>query len=98
MTVPHHGSKTSSTPQFIAAVNPSAVIFTAGYLNRFGHPKLAVAQRYQDAGSLLYRSDYDGAIQVDFVTDIANQHEIKLTNWRKQNRRYWQDVYPHENN
>ena len=34
LVAPHHGSMTSSTPEFIDAVSPSQVIFTAGYLNR----------------------------------------------------------------
>ncbi len=93
MTAPHHGSKTSSTPDFIAAVKPGVSLFTAGYLNRFGHPKPVVVERYQEAGSLLYRSDYDGAVEINFVTNIANQHEIRIQSWRNQNRSYWQDVY-----
>lgn len=91
MTVPHHGSKTSSTPDFISAVAPSAVVFTAGYLNRFGHPKPVVVERYREARSLLYRSDYDGALEIDFVSNEANRHEIKMQNWRNQHKRYWQD-------
>ncbi|HSI42706.1 MAG TPA: DNA internalization-related competence protein ComEC/Rec2 [Methylotenera sp.] len=93
MTVPHHGSKTSSTPDFISAVAPGAVVFTSGYLNRFGHPKQVVVERYREAGSLLYRSDYDGALEIDFVRNEANKHEIKIENWRNQHKRYWQDEF-----
>jgi len=42
MIVPYHGSKTSSTLEFIAAVEPKYSIFTIGYLNRFKHPKLLI--------------------------------------------------------
>lgn len=97
MTVPHHGSKTSSVPEFMAIVKPSVSVFTVGYLNRFGHPKPVVVERYREAGSLLYRSDYDGAVEIDFTTNPTNQHEIKMQSWRNLNRRYWQDVYPPEN-
>lgn len=93
MTVPHHGSKTSSTQAFIEAVKPSVSTFTVGYLNRFGHPKLPVVERYQEAGSLWYRSDYDGAVTIDFATDVNGKHEIQMQNWRNQNKRYWQDEY-----
>lgn len=93
MTVPHHGSKTSSTPEFVTTVKPSVSIFTVGYLNRFGHPKAPVVERYRDAGSLIYRSDHDGAVVLDFVTDANGKHQIRMQNWRKQNRCYWQDVY-----
>jgi len=89
LVVPHHGSKTSSTSDFIAAVVPSVSIFTNGYLNRFGHPKPEVFERYQTTKSLLYRSDYNGAIQMDFV----NHHPIKILNWRNQDKRYWHDSF-----
>ncbi|HSI37751.1 MAG TPA: DNA internalization-related competence protein ComEC/Rec2 [Methylotenera sp.] len=98
MIVPHHGSKTSSTTDFITRVNPSASVFTVGYLNRFGHPKPVVVERYREADSLLYRSDYDGALEVDFVSNATNKHEIMIQSWRNKNRRYWQDVYVRENN
>src|SRR3546814_21192444 len=47
LVVPHHGSKTSSTMDFIEKVQPQVAIFTVGYRNRFGHPKDAVVERYQ---------------------------------------------------
>jgi len=87
LVVPHHGSKTSSTPEFIRRVNPQMAIFTVGYRNRFGHPKPAILARYQDIGSRAYRSDADGALLIDF-TDAG----IEVTQWRSQAHRYWQDV------
>jgi competence protein ComEC len=89
IVVPHHGSKTSSMRDFIAAVAPSVSIFTNGYLNRFGHPKPVVFERYQAAQSLLYRSDYNGAIEMNFVS----KHNIQLISWRNQYKRYWQDSF-----
>jgi len=89
IVVPHHGSKTSSTPDFITAVIPSVSIFTNGYLNRFGHPKPVVFERYQATKSLLYRSDYDGAIEMNF----ANKRNIQILSWRNQYKRYWQDSF-----
>jgi len=50
LLAPHHGSATSSTPVFIDAVRPKYVIFSTGYLNRFGFPKPVVVNRYQQAG------------------------------------------------
>jgi competence protein ComEC len=38
LVVPHHGIRSSSTPEFIAAVAPQVAVFTPGYRNRFGHP------------------------------------------------------------
>lgn len=90
MIVPHHGSKTSSTPRFIEAVSAQHVVMTNGYLNRFGHPKQAVVQRYANQGAHSYRSDYDGAVQFAYQ---ANQ-PVTATAWRKTAVRYWHDRYP----
>jgi competence protein ComEC len=65
LKAPHHGSATSSTPPFIAAAHPAAVIFSAGRGNRFGHPSPVVAARYRAAGALIFRTDEDGAVVVD---------------------------------
>ena len=84
MTVPHHGSKTSSTPGFIAAVAPRDVIFPVGYRNRFGHPKEEVVARYLESGARLHRTDVDGAIGVSLAAaGIGFRHE------RAERRRYW---------
>jgi competence protein ComEC len=62
---PHHGSATSSTEPFIAAAHPSAVIFSAGRNNRFGHPSPVVVERYRSAKAVMFRTDEDGAIVLD---------------------------------
>lgn len=93
MTVPHHGSKTSSTPDFIAVVQPSVSVSTTGYLNRFGHPKPVIVERYEATNSMMYRSDYDGALEVSFVSNLNHKNEIKLASWRSQYKRYWQDHF-----
>ncbi|MCX7172179.1 MAG: DNA internalization-related competence protein ComEC/Rec2, partial [Proteobacteria bacterium] len=49
LLVPHHGSRTSSTPEFIAAVGARDVIFPAGYRNHFGHPRPDVVERYRQS-------------------------------------------------
>jgi competence protein ComEC len=59
LLVPHHGSGTSSTADFIAAVGAREVIIPVGYRNRYQHPRSDVVDRY--AGSRLWRSDADGA-------------------------------------
>lgn len=86
LVAPHHGSKTSSTEAFIRQVNPSIVIFTAGYRNSFGHPKPEVVERYRASGSQLYRSDIDGAVLLRF----ENNEGGKLQTWRQERQRYWQ--------
>jgi competence protein ComEC len=94
--VPHHGSKTSSTMDFVAAVKPSISIFTTGYLNRFGHPKSEVFARYQAEHSMMYRSDYHGALEINFNNNLIEQDKIKVASWRNQNKRYWHDIFTAE--
>ena len=66
LVAPHHGSKTSSTNEFVSLVNPRLVIFTVGYRNPFGHPRSEVVERYQRVGSRVLRSDMDGAVSLRF--------------------------------
>ena len=83
LIVPHHGSRTSSTPPFVAAVAPRIAIFTPGYRNRFGHPRAEVVARYARAASQLFRTDLDGAITVTFGPEREAIAERAIR------RRYW---------
>lgn len=87
--VPHHGSKTSSTPGFVQAVGAKISIFTVGYLNRFKHPKLLIENNYKDNGALVLRSDYSGAVLINF----AQNQPIKPVAWRLLAPHYWHDRY-----
>jgi competence protein ComEC len=60
--VPHHGSKTSSSPAFVQAVQPRFALVQNGYRNRFGHPVPAVVQRWQAAGARVIDSPRCGAV------------------------------------
>ncbi|MDO9151313.1 MAG: DNA internalization-related competence protein ComEC/Rec2 [Methylotenera sp.] len=92
LVVPHHGSKTSSTQDFVEAVAPSVVIFTVGYLNRFKHPRPEVIARYKTINSNIYQSDYHGAIELNFNKQ-GTTPEIAVRNWRAQRKRYWHDAF-----
>ncbi|ARU31718.1 DNA internalization-related competence protein ComEC/Rec2 [Sulfuriferula sp. AH1] len=87
LIAPHHGSRTSSIPEFIAAVQPAMTVFTVGYNNRFGHPRSDVVARYRDAGSQLFRSDADGLVNVRFTPDAVPE----VSRWRRLQQHYWQD-------
>jgi competence protein ComEC len=89
LVVPHHGSKTSSTSNFVDAVHPRYAVFTTGYRNRFGHPKKEVVERYRALGSELLRSDEDGAILVNMDTQNMYIEKYRLTH-----ARYWQQPFP----
>lgn len=65
LVAPHHGSATSSGESFIDAVNPDYVLFPVGYRNRYNFPKSEVIARYHKHGSVIMRSDQDGALQFD---------------------------------
>jgi competence protein ComEC len=73
---PHHGSATSSTDAFIRALRPSAVLFSAGRGNRFGHPAPMVVSRYRSAHALVFRTDQDGAVVLD-----TDGKTIELSAW-----------------
>ncbi|KQT43741.1 MULTISPECIES: DNA internalization-related competence protein ComEC/Rec2 [unclassified Methylophilus] len=86
MTMPHHGSKTSSTIGFVNATKPAIAIATVGYLNRFGHPKPEVISRYQAIETTVLRSDNDGAILIDFLSGEAPV----VKRWRQIEPHYWE--------
>jgi len=92
MVVPHHGSKTSSAPDFIEAVAPSVAIFTVGYLNRFRHPRPEVVTRYQEIDAKVLRSDYHGAVTLNFHKTQSSP-QIEVNAWRNQQKRYWHAVF-----
>ena len=85
MLVPHHGSRTSSSSEFIERVNPDIAVIAAGYRNRFGHPKDDVLDRYRALGSRIYRTDYDGALLLTMAPDGG----IAVQRYRAVYRRYW---------
>jgi competence protein ComEC len=66
LKVPHHGSATSSSPEFLAAVDPDVSVVSAGEGNRFGHPAADVAARLEAYGDL-YVTAIHGAVR--FETD-----------------------------
>jgi len=86
LLVPHHGSRTSSTPAFLAAVGPSAAIIPVGYRNRFGHPKADIVERFMTMGIPLWRTDRDGAVQIELGAE-----GLALSGWRREYRRYWHE-------
>jgi len=90
LVVPHHGSRTSSTPAFIAAVAPRFAIVAAGYRNRFGHPRGEVLARYAHAGAARTRTDLQGAITLTLTPD----RRIEASAERERARRYWYDPRP----
>src|SRR5205814_3313185 len=61
----HHGSLTSSSEPFLAAVRPGVAVVSAGRAHHFGHPAPEVLARYRAVGAEIFRTDRDGAVFVD---------------------------------
>jgi competence protein ComEC len=73
LKIPHHGSASSSSPDFLERVNPAYAVLTVGERN-IGHlPNPEVMKRYRLMGSKIFRTDRDGAIT---VTTDGEQIEI----------------------
>src|SRR5204862_2356881 len=73
LKIGHHGSKNSTTPEFLAAVQPRVGIISAGEDNPYGHPSPELLERLENAGIRILRTDQNGAVQV--MTD-GRQLEI----------------------
>ena len=84
LLVPHHGSRTSSSPEFLAAVQPAVAVTPVGYRNRFGHPNAEVLQRYAEAGIPVRRTDLEGALTVRLA-----EAGVALEGERTRRARYW---------
>lgn len=88
LLAPHHGSKTSSTPEFLQALNPRLALVQAGYRNRFGHPAPAVVARYEDLNIRLVDSVHCGA--ATWRSEVPEQIVCE----RERSRRYWHHLPP----
>jgi competence protein ComEC len=66
LKVAHHGSRTSSTPAFLAAVQPRVAVVSAGAGNPYGHPAPSTIDRLHSAAGETYRTDTDGTVEVAF--------------------------------
>jgi competence protein ComEC len=74
LKVPHHGSKTSSTDAFLAAVAPRVAVASVGESNPFGHPAEPVVERYERVGVRFLRTDRDGA-----VTALTDGYDLAVS-------------------
>ncbi|MBR6013531.1 MAG: DNA internalization-related competence protein ComEC/Rec2 [Selenomonadaceae bacterium] len=70
LKVGHHGSATSSSEEFLKAVNPKCSVISVGYGNNFGHPRKEILERLENIHTKIFRTDKDGLIK--FKTDGKN--------------------------
>jgi competence protein ComEC len=85
LSVPHHGSRSSSSETLLDAAGPDWASVQAGYRNRFGHPDGQVIARYMARRVHVVRSDESGMAQWRFRIDGA----VDLHRWRASAHRYW---------
>jgi len=74
LKVAHHGSKTSTTEDFLSAVHPKFAAISVGEDNSFGHPSPEVLDRLRSSGVAVFRTDRDGAI-----TAVTDGRTIRVT-------------------
>ncbi len=84
LLVPHHGSKTSSTKEFITAVAPKFAFIAAGYRNRFGLPKQDIMSRYEYYGVETFVSYMSGELSAKFRDD-----GLEIDEFRTKKRHFW---------
>jgi len=88
LVVPHHGSKTSSSEDYLRALHPQFAIASAGYRNRFRHPAAVVVARYRQLDIPLSTTADTGAVRIAFPADapprIVSEERSKQT-------RYWRE-------
>jgi len=84
LLVPHHGSRTSSTKEFISAVSPEYAFIPVGYRNRFGFPKQDIMTRYEVLGVKTFVSYKTGELSARF-----RDNGLQINEFRTKNRRFW---------
>lgn len=85
LVAPHHGSNSSSTPPFVAAVLPHAVWFPVGYRNRWDFPKSEVEARYLPLAALADTAN-DGALCMQFRAGSKPKLSMR---WRQDATLLW---------
>ena len=88
ISVPHHGSKTSSSAGFIDALTPDLALISSGYRNHFNHPNPGIVARYRAAGVPMTVTAQSGFVDVHFAPELAP--EI-VEQGRRDRHPYWRE-------
>ncbi|MDO6847023.1 DNA internalization-related competence protein ComEC/Rec2 [Priestia megaterium] len=67
LKVGHHGSKTSTSEEFVQHLNPKVALVSAGQKNRYGHPHQEILELLKSYGVYIYRTDEDGGVMYEFT-------------------------------
>jgi len=85
---PHHGSRSSSTPSFVAAVAPCEVIHSAGFMNQWGFPRPEVVAGYREARQ--WTTAVQGAILVEpMPVGLRVRAERQQGPWYRRSGEWW---------
>jgi competence protein ComEC len=76
LKVAHHGSRTSSTEEFLSAVQPAFAVISAGFENSYGHPHPTVVARLREHHAAVLRTDVDG-----MITIRTDGHKIRVATY-----------------
>ncbi len=88
VVIPHHGSKSSSSPGFIRRVSPIYALASTAYHSRHGFPRAEVTARWEEEGAILFTSAESGAIEFRIPATGVLHMPTRL---RHLARRYWMD-------
>jgi competence protein ComEC len=88
VSVPHHGSRTSSVAPFVQTLQPSIAIVSAAYGNHWGFPKEDVVERWKAVGTTVMNTATAGAIEMRVCADTGFE---SITQYRVLNRRIWHE-------
>lgn len=75
LKVSHHGSKTSTSREFVERVNPKVALISAGRNNRYGHPTKEVLENLD--GVKIYNTQTDGLVKIKFEDEIKIEKYLK---------------------
>jgi len=87
LVAPHHGSKTSGIPAFVAAVHPKIVLYATGYRNRYHFPHPSVVKEYTFIRALQLNTVQTGSMEFN----LSRNHNTYPVLYRIAHKRYWMD-------
>lgn len=88
IVVPHHGSKTSSSVEFVNNIHPHIALFATGYRNQYRFPHISVIKQYRQRHVILYDTAVDGAVTIK-LNPVSER--IQIETYRQTHRHFWQN-------
>lgn len=88
LKIAHHGSRFSTSYEFLKETSPSVAVISVGKNNVYGHPSIDVIEKLNDLGIIIYRTDIDGAIGVITETSEGGKEFLVCTEKTKRLERH----------